>query len=204
MLRLISVIGIALAMVIGFIAISTQMKDDYSVRSRVVDVLKQMKNLAADELQCDSKPSEPINSLDDTSAVEMSPEPKVTPLIGDEMQESDEAQLSETAGNDDSGQSLTNSEEKTEEQTVKSGPLENTEIERNADIVKTMGYQVLDSGAVEVIVIFNDVKGESGKTHIKAGSRITVNCSCVSQAMTCKTVESNINKNYLPKALTKQ
>ena len=204
MLRLISVIGIALAMVIGFIAISTQMKDDYSVRSRVVDVLKQMKNLAADELQCESQSSESDNSPDDSSGVEMSPEPEVTPLIGDEMQESDEAKLPEAASNDDSDQSLTNSKEKTEDQTVKSGSLENTEIERNADIVKTMGYRDLDSGAVEVIVIFNDVKGESGKTHIKAGTRIVVNCSCVSQAMTCKTVESNINKNYLPKALTKQ
>jgi heme/copper-type cytochrome/quinol oxidase subunit 4 len=38
MLRLVSIIGIALAMVIGFVALSTQMRDDFYMRTKVTEI----------------------------------------------------------------------------------------------------------------------------------------------------------------------
>ena len=89
MLRFISIIGIAIAMVVGFVAISTKMKDDFNVRARVIAVLKQMKQLATDELQCASNESNSDKPLQESTlretesnqpAVELSAELEVIPL----------------------------------------------------------------------------------------------------------------------------
>jgi len=64
MLRLVSVVGITIAMVIGFVAISTQMRDDYDVRSLVIAGVDDMKALAQRELSCDTADSA---SVDDTA-----------------------------------------------------------------------------------------------------------------------------------------
>ncbi|HEY5602959.1 MAG TPA: hypothetical protein VIM41_07630 [Gammaproteobacteria bacterium] len=52
MLRLISISGIALAMVIGFVALSTQMRDDYYMRAKVSDAVKYLYSVAQQELDC--------------------------------------------------------------------------------------------------------------------------------------------------------
>ncbi|WP_455375630.1 hypothetical protein [Kaarinaea lacus] len=201
MLRLISVIGIAIAMVIGFIAISSNMKDDYTIRSRVVDVLKQMKDIAANELQCAST-KKPV------AEVEISPAVDPIPLIDAPDTASSEQSVSSEQGDETSLENLDNPDNDTgagsENQSSTAATLENNEIKRNADIVKTMGYRITDAGNVEVTVLFKDVNSESGKLKIRADSRIVIDCSCVSSALSCTTAESNISKNYLPKSLTKQ
>lgn len=205
MLRLISIIGIAIAMVIGFVALSSNMKDDYTVRSRVVDVLKQMKEMASRELQCDTT----NNSVPE---VEIPIDSESTSLTGspdtllDNSSPTDQP-ITEDTASEESQESMDDVREsgnpQLEKQSSDFADMENTTIEHNTDIIKTMGYKALESGHVEVIVIFKDVRGESGKTKIKSDSRIVITCSCDSQALSCRTVESNINKNYLPKSLTK-
>jgi len=203
MLRLISVVGITIAMVIGFLAISSQMKDDYSVRSRVVSVLKQMKELASNELECAAKAPTPNTMTPGTKApeVEIAFDVELEPLIGESTPETiDEEQSGVNTGDekpeDPGPEEIQPENEETTTENI-------TEFE-NADIIKTMGYRVIQPETVEVITIFKGVSGESGKLRIKSGSRIVINCNCVSDKMSCKTVESNINKNYLPKSLTKQ
>lgn len=207
MLRLISIIGIAIAMVVGFVAISTQMKDDYSVRSRVVDVLKQMKNVAADELQCESDnvQSSQAAQVPDTPMVEMKSEPEITPLADEQNQNT---QQETDSGNEtlqqQSATPTSDSDDTAANQDIAADDLQQTEIGRNADIVQAMGYRALDNSVIEVITVFNNVKGDSGKIHVKSGSRVVIHCSCVSAEISCKTAASNINKNYLPKKLTRQ
>ena len=53
MLRLVSIIGIAIAMVIGFVALSTQMRDDFEMRSRVAEAVSYLRAVAQQELRCD-------------------------------------------------------------------------------------------------------------------------------------------------------
>lgn len=205
MLRLISVIGIAIAMVIGFVAISSQMKDDYNVRSQVVDVLKQMKTLAAEELQCEAS-SEPESNIEPTEppAVEISAAPDITPLPNDQQSSSiPEQESSDIDSNQNPDAQSENIETTTEPTNESDNALEAIDVDRNSEIVKTMGYRVINDGDVEVVVIFKDVKGETGKIRIKSDSRIIINCNCVAHSMSCKTAESNINKNYLPKTLTR-
>lgn len=206
MLRLVSVIGIAIAMVVGFVAISTQMKDDFSVRSRVVDIIKQMKDVAAEELQCapkgqNSTSTQPdIDSENpDTTVVEINSELEMTPLV-DESSDIEKQQPDMEATNNlesEKGNTVAEPDPLAES-------LEQPEVDRNSDIIQALGYRLLDNGIVEVIMIFNNVRGESGKIRVKAGSRLVINCSCLTEKMSCKTVSSNINKNYLPKKLTKQ
>lgn len=218
MLRLISVIGIAIAMVIGFIAISSKMKDDYTVRSRVVSVLKQMMDLAYDELECGEKKNPENNQKkltgesSEAPAVEMSADLETIPLV--ESQTADK-QATET---NDGGNSTVSSDTKDEQRqipetstdssdennSVRSETLEGSDFKENTDIIQRMGYRILNPGHVEVIVLFNDINGESGKTHVKSGSRIVINCYCQTEELACETVESNINKNYFPKTLTRR
>ena len=206
MLRLISVIGIAIAMVIGFIAISSNMKDDYTVRSRVVDVLKQMKDIAADELQCAS-------TKKSSAEVEISPAVDPIPLIdspntassdGVFLGQTEPSEQGDETSHEDPDKPNNDTGVASENQPSTTGVLENNEIKRNADIVKTMGYRITDTGNIEVTVVFKDVNSESGKLKIRADSRIVIDCSCESSALSCTTAESNISKNYLPKSLTKQ
>ena len=214
MLRLISIIGIAIAMVIGFVAISTKMKDDYNVRSRVVDVLKQMKGVALEELQCGASNSavEAPQSAEtsDRTMTEMSSDLEITPLVDDAGQNSQSRssansteRLSQQELSESSSQITTSDDNVSEEESAQDS-MESVNLEQNSDIVQTMGYQVLDDAKVEVITVFNNVKGDSGKVHIKSQSRLVIHCSCVADEISCETVASNINKNYLPKKLTKQ
>ncbi|MGD8573233.1 MAG: hypothetical protein PVG89_17210 [Gammaproteobacteria bacterium] len=83
MLRLISVSGIALAMVIGFVALSTQMRDEFYIRTQVTEVAKYMKQVAQQELQCDAgtmvpalpAAAEPNSNNADTAAIAAAPPP---------------------------------------------------------------------------------------------------------------------------------
>lgn len=52
MLRLVSIIGIAIAMVVGFVALSTQMRDDFEMRSRVAEAVSYLRAVAQQELHC--------------------------------------------------------------------------------------------------------------------------------------------------------
>ena len=206
MLRLISVIGIAIAMVIGFIAISSNMKDDYTIRSRVVEVLKQMKDIAADELQCAST-KKPISEVEISPAVDPIPlidAPDNASLDGMTSDQPAPSEQGDETSHEDPDKPNNDTGVASENQPSTTGVLENNEIKRNADIVKTMGYRTTDAGGIEVTVLFKDVNSESGKLKIRADSRIVIDCSCVSSDLSCTTAESNISKNYLPKSLTKQ
>ena len=227
MLRLISIIGIAIAMVIGFVAISSKMKDDYTARTRIVDVIEQMKTLATDELLCGENKDASMGggksgentSSENAPEVEISKDLEPVPLIeSPESQQTDTVAQAETlssetqqdeqqaneAGNDnpekseDSGSSIAESNADT------GTKIDDNGLDRNADIIKTMGYRKMISGSVEVIVIFKDIIGESGKTLVTSGSQLAIQCACDSASLSCNTVKSNINKNYLPKSLTKQ
>ena len=195
MLRLVSIVGIAIAMVIGFAALSSKMKDDYTVRSHIVDVLKQMTALAGEELQCQA-------TNNTVPEVDITTDSELTPLIDSPVTTKED---SSTVGQPITEDSVNDgSQARAEEQVAGDADPETITIERKTDNVKTMGYKILDSGDIEVIAIFNNIAGESGKTHVKSGSRVVISCTCNLQALSCKTVESNINKNYLPKSLTKQ
>ena len=62
MLRLVSVVGITLAMVIGFVALSSQMRDDFEVRTKVVKSIDDMKAIALQQLDCN--PAESVTDSD--------------------------------------------------------------------------------------------------------------------------------------------
>lgn len=213
MLRLISIIGIAIAMLIGFIAISTNMKEDYAIRSRVVSVLKQMKNLATEELRCGLSSDITHNNQaekedsETAPAIEMSVELDTTPLIKSpasaKIDPANEPLSSETTDNQIVESSDSTDSTQATEMNERS-KVENTDIGENRDIIKTMGYRVHESGNMEITVVFNDINGESGKTRVKSGSRVVIECTCPTGKLACETVESNINKNYLPKHLTRE
>ena len=50
-------IGIAIAMVIGFVALTSQMHDDFSVRSKVVNAVAKLKQTAIAKLDCQKLPA---------------------------------------------------------------------------------------------------------------------------------------------------
>jgi len=54
MLRLVSITGIALAMVIGFVALSTQMRDEFYMRTKVAEAASHLTAVAKQELNCGS------------------------------------------------------------------------------------------------------------------------------------------------------
>jgi len=237
MLRLISIIGIAIAMVIGFVAISSKMKDDYTVRGRIVDVIKQMKDVAASELQCDKPaesaatdpglaPAPDINQGSTTETenvkpaeVEMSSDLQTEPLIDKSEASKTEQSTTSTSSEKDNGatpaeattqeaQTPTDSEQSTEsaaQETSGDGEqLQNRDVDQNSDIIRSLGYRNIDTGKVEVVVIFSDVYGDSGKMHIQAGNKIIVHCTCQSTMMACRITNSDINSNFLPKTLASQ
>ena len=206
MLRLISVFGITIAMVIGFIAVSSQMKDDFTVRSRVVDVIKEMKALASDELQCSTTTgkttttpgSEGISS-DPTSekAVEMTADLELRSTQGETPEAIESDGIDPVDPSPDSS-IQTESIEATEQ------AVDQLQDSPNADIVETMDYEFIQPGTIELVTVFKDIYGESSKRRIKAGSRLIIQCDCKSQALSCKIHETNINKNYFPKNISKR
>ncbi|WP_455206773.1 hypothetical protein [Kaarinaea lacus] len=135
MLRLISIIGIALAMVVGFVALSTQMRDDYYMRSKVSDAIFYLNSVAKQELNCGV-----ADRSQDTTDL---PAPK-------------------------------------------------------PDMLSSVSYEKTDSNAINVVGVFYDTKGQSGKLRIKQGRKFTLNCVCYNSALQCKKGFTDINKNYIP------
>ncbi|WP_455221968.1 hypothetical protein [Kaarinaea lacus] len=135
MLRLVSIIGIAIAMVIGFVALSTQMRDDFYMRSKVTNAVSYLRAVAAQELNCGNA----------------------------DVAESDSELLS-------------------------SKPA----------IFSSVSYEKTDINAVNVVGVFYDTKGESGKLRIKQGRKFTLNCNCTDNTLQCKRGFTDINKNYIP------
>lgn len=135
MLRLISIAGITLAMVIGFAALSTQMRDDYSMRSKVAAAVSYLKSVANNELDCAGSQSDKRFTDGDKN---------------------------------------------------------------KPDIFASVIYEMTDIGAINVVGVFNDVKGDSGKLRIKQGRKFTLHCTCNNQSLQCKRGFSDINKNLIP------
>ena len=135
MLRIISITGIALAMVIGFVALSTQMRDDYYMRSKVAEAVSYLKTVAKQELNCG------INNV---------------------------------------------AESDTDLRTSKPAILAN------------VSYEKTDNNAINVVGVFYDAKGESGKLRIRQGRKFTVNCVCEDGSLQCQRGFTDINKNYIP------
>ena len=174
MLRLVSIIGIALAMVIGFVAISTQMRDEFYIRTKVSGVATYMKQLAEQELQCNratlvpALPTEMQQPANESSRKEM--QPKLASTVADSETNNDDPQASDKALN-------------------------------KPAIVSAVEQTIMDDGSMELVAIFTDVQGESGKLRIKAGRQLTLNCGCrgpQTQHVNCQTVASDLNKNYVP------
>jgi hypothetical protein len=178
MLRLVSVIGIAIAMVIGFVALSTQMRVEFFVRQQVSTVANYMKHIANQELQCDAGIRVP--------GLPGAVSPANNDTTGDQSASNVDSTMAAAAEDDvstgDSGQS--------------------TAVEpAQPKIVSAVNYTTSDNGVMEVIAQFTDVKGESGKLRIKAGRILKLSCHCAGKQdphVTCETVASDINKNYVP------
>jgi len=75
MTRIVSVVGIALAMVIGFVALSTQMHDDYTVRALVIDAVAHIKQQATQRLAC--KQSASVNRIPAAAATSETPDTQI-------------------------------------------------------------------------------------------------------------------------------
>jgi hypothetical protein len=140
MLRLVSITGIALAMVVGFVALSTQMRDDYYVRSRVSEAVSYLNSVAQRELNCG------IAGMDHS----------------DTGQNENESEASKPA------------------------------------MLSGVSYEKTDASAINIVGVFYDVKGESGKLRIKQGRKFTLNCACSNNSLQCKRGFTDINKNYIP------
>jgi len=139
MLRLVSITGIAIAMVIGFVALSTQMRDDYEMRSRVAEAVSYLRAVAQQELDCNVSESTTSES---------------------ELQASRPAMLS------------------------------------------SVTYEKTESNTMNVVGVFYDTKGISGKLRIKQGRKYTLNCECANDLLQCKNGFTDINKNYVPHLTT--
>jgi len=135
MLRLVSVTGITLAMVIGFMAISSQMRDDYYMRTKVSEAVTFLKSIADSELNC---------------------------------------------GNDKSNEEFADPEE------------------NKPAVFSTVTYEMTEHDSINVVGIFNNVNGESGKLRIKQGRKFTLSCTCADISLQCKKGFTDINKNLIP------
>ena len=93
MLRLVSIIGITLAMVIGFMAISSQMRDDYSMRTKVAEAVTFLKSVAESKLNCgDDKSSQGLADLEESK-------PTIFSSVNYEMTEHDSINVVGTFNN---------------------------------------------------------------------------------------------------------
>ena len=135
MLRLVSITGITLAMVIGFMAISSQMRDDYSMRIKVAEAVTYLKLVADSELEC----------------------------------------------------------------SVEQPNKQFTDPDRDKPAMfSNITYEMTEQDSINVVGVFNNVKGESGKLRIKQGRKFTLNCSCLGTLLKCKRGFTDINKNLIP------
>lgn len=135
MLRLVSITGITLAMVIGFMALSSQMRDDYAMRTKVAEAVTYLKLVADNELEC---------SIDQSNKRFTDPDTNKPPMFS------------------------------------------------------TVNYELIEQDSINVVGIFENVTGESGKLRIKQGRKFTLNCTCVNTSLQCKRGFTDINKNLIP------
>lgn len=173
MLRLVSIIGIALAMVIGFVALSSQMKDDFTARTAVVDVIAELKKVATGSLQCDQ-------------AVEVPP-PVAQPAAGAEPDVDVE-----------------NPEPVSEPGEFSTGSSTSDKPETNIENIPNLSMLTVNAnadGSLSLIGVFREVKGESGKTKIKAGSNINIQCRCEGSSSRCDVVSSDISNKLIPRKI---
>lgn len=173
MLRLVSIVGISLAMVVGFVALSSQMKDDYSVRSSVVIAIGEVIKIAGQKLNCDAPVKVPRS---------------VAPTMESRQGETENTFSTESA---------------VDETVSKSTDTAENFAQKTPDIFTSLEFAGTEENAVKAIGIFREVKGSSGKLRIKAGRSIELNCRCSGESTACTIVKSNINKNYLPKKIVK-
>ena len=165
MLRLVSVVGITLAMVIGFVALSMQMRDDYDVKTKVVNGIEDMIAFAQQELTCDK--SKLDTNVEPPGTFEQDP-----------------------AEQDNGGDSKE--------------PLPDTAIGGDPmSIFDSMAYENVTANSLDVIAVFKDVTGGSGKLRIKSGRQLTIRCTCNGTNLSCQTVTSDVNKKYIPAKLTR-
>lgn len=177
MLRMISVSGIAIAMVIGFVVLSKQMRDDFDVRKKVYEGALYMKRIANAQLQC---------------------------------AQSDLAQklVTETQhGNDaDESLSVTQAEEEgnSNYEAINDTPEIDAVVANKPEIFTAVSSEPAGENIINVIAVFNNVSGQSGKLRIKAGRKLGLKCVCVENNIECNTVFSDINKKYIPGTPQKQ
>lgn len=141
MLRLVSITGITLAMVIGFLALSSQMSDDYYMRTEVAKAVTYLKAVANIELECST------------------------------------------------GQTNTR--------------FSNPDNNRPA-VFSSVNYEMTEHNSINVVGVFNNVNGESGKLRIKQGRKFTLNCTCDNGLLQCKRGFTDINKNLIPHIATEK
>lgn len=141
MLRLVSITGITLAMVIGFMAISSQMSDDYYMRTKVAEAVTFLKLVADSKLEC---------SADQENSRVTDPENEKPALFS------------------------------------------------------SVNYEMTESNSINVVGVFNNVNGESGKLRIRQGRKFTLNCSCSNTSLNCKRGFTDINKNLIPHIASKK
>ena len=178
MLRLVSIIGIALAMVVGFVALSTQMKDDYTARTAVVKVISELKTIAGTKLQCAKVVKVPPSVVADA----------VKEPTGQSMPVEPGAVESLDEGEDISGDSVEDS-------------APDADVEKLPENLSKLKLAMNDDGTLSITGFFQDIKGESGKLKVRAGSIIELQCRCEEQSSLCSVVNSNISKNYIPKKI---
>ena len=79
------------------------------------------------------------------------------------------------------------------------------ELENDTDLLSarpatlsSVSYEKTDSNAINVVGVFYDIKGESGKLRIKQGRKFTLNCLCSDGILQCKRGFTDVNKNFIP------
>lgn len=128
-------------MVIGFMAISSQMSDDYYMRTKVAEAVTFLKLVADSKLEC---------SADQENSRVTDPENEKPALFS------------------------------------------------------SVNYEMTESNSINVVGVFNNVNGESGKLRIRQGRKFTLNCSCSNTSLNCKRGFTDINKNLIPHIASKK
>jgi len=123
-------------MVVGFVALTSQMHDDFGVRSKVVQAVAQVKQLAMGKLNCQKQPTANRNVEPDSDHI--------------------------------------------------------------PDLFSSLSFSATGNNQLTVSAVFNNVNGESGRLRIKAGRKMIIQCACHDQAPVCDSIQSDINKKYIP------
>ena len=135
MLRLVSITGITLAMVIGFMALSSQMSDDYHMRTKVAEAVTYLKTVADQELEC---------------------------------------------------------------RTLQTNNKPSEQGDNKPAVFASVNHEMIEHDSINVVGVFNNVNGKSGKLRIRQGRKFTLNCTCINSSLQCKKGFTDINKNLIP------